>query len=341
MPRNGASRPETVSAAESCVRETPCDLCGGLEFELVAQRDRRGRALSTVLCKRCGLVSHLAIPSDQELLRYYQRHYRQEYHGQGRPAPHRIVRAWRRGEELTRLLGGGLNPGDGVLDVGAGLGCTIKQLELAGLAARGIEPGVEFQDFSRRELAAQIGIGTWQDLPSQPRYRLVLMVHVIEHLSSPRAALAHLRTTLAPGGQLYVECPNLYSPHAAPGRWFHPAHVYNFTPATLAMLCRGCGFQIDATLGDERDRNLRLLLSRAPANHALNTDGYQQAREALTRYNTLTYHLRWSYLRERCCGLLRDLSDHWRAASRVEKIVAQCQRGRAASGIGEPSRRAA
>lgn len=320
----------------------PCDLCQGLEFELVARRDRRGRELSTVLCRRCGLVSHLAIPSDEELLRYYQRRYRQDYHGQSRPAPHRIVRAWRRGAELARLLAPGLSPGDEVLDVGAGLGCTVKQLDLAGVAARGIEPGVAFQSFSQRELAARIGIGSWRDLPPQPRYRLVLLVHVIEHLNSPREALTHLRRTLAPGGQLYVECPNLYSPHAAPGRWFHPAHVYNFTPATLAMLCRGCGFHIDSALGGERDRNLRLLLSRSPEeDHTIDADGYEQSRQALTRYNMVTYHLRWSYLRDRCWGLLRDLSDHWRATPRVEKIVALCQGTGASDGQRELSLRRA
>lgn len=131
---------------------------------------------------------------------------------------------------------------------------------------------------------------------------------------------------MLPAGRLYVECPNLYSPHSAPGRLFHAAHVYNFTPATLAMLCRSCGYDIKATLSGERDRNLRYLLTPATrADSRLVPDSYARTQEALSRYNALTYHFRWGYLRERIRGLARDLSDHWRAAHRVREIIGQCQ----------------
>jgi SAM-dependent methyltransferase len=273
----------------------------------------------------------LAIPSDEELLRYYRRHYRRDYHGAAAPSAHRVVRAWRRGADLLRLLGPYLPAGGEVFEIGAGIGCTVKQFELAGFTASGIEPGAAFQEFAHRRLLARVTTGSWSQLAPVGRFDLVLLVHVIEHLGSPRTALAHVRRWLSPRGRVYVECPNLYSPHAAPRRLFHPAHVYNFTPATLSLLAARCGYRVEESLSHPRDRNLRVLLSRAPRGSDVGafdslTDSYSQTIEALCRYNTLTYHLRWCYARERLRGLLADASDHWRAAQRVEAIIAQCRR---------------
>ena len=61
------------------VRDASCDLCGQKDFETVAQRDRKGRELHTVVCRNCGLVSHARIPTEEELAAYYQRQYRHEY----------------------------------------------------------------------------------------------------------------------------------------------------------------------------------------------------------------------------------------------------------------------
>ena len=49
---------------------SPCDLCGGQTFELIAERDRRGNALQTVICRVCGLLSHAQLPTEEELADY-------------------------------------------------------------------------------------------------------------------------------------------------------------------------------------------------------------------------------------------------------------------------------
>src|SRR6476619_4618273 len=87
--------PENESAA---LPGKECDRCGGRQFEVVSRRDRKGKALDTAVCVRCGLVAHLNVPSDKELAEFYSHHYREEYHGETTPSPRRVVRAWRNGQ---------------------------------------------------------------------------------------------------------------------------------------------------------------------------------------------------------------------------------------------------
>ena len=173
------------SPSGAFVRDAKCDLCGADEVELLATRDRRGKPLRTVVCTRCGLLSHESIPSDEELADYYAHEYRHAYHGEGQPSAKRVLRAWNVGRAIYQRVQSFVHPGDRVFEIGAGLGCTVKAFDLEGFEASGIEPGVEFQSFSRGTLHADIENARLEDLAPVPAYDFVLLVHVIEHFSQP------------------------------------------------------------------------------------------------------------------------------------------------------------
>jgi len=177
--------------AEPIEREQPCDLCLGKCFEIISRRDRRGNDLTTVVCTRCGLVSHLRIPTDEELADYYGKAYRRDYHGEIAPSARRVIRAWNTGQGIFRRVHTFLQPGDRVFEVGAGIGCTVKAFELAGFDASGIEPGEGFHAFSRRRLHARIEN---KMLGQVPRHRTL-------QFSRPRAA-AYSRYSCARGAAL-------------------------------------------------------------------------------------------------------------------------------------------
>ncbi len=203
------------------LRQAPCDLCGQSDFHSIAQVDRRGNPLVTVVCRACGLISHEKIPSDQELADYYRENYRSDYHGEYTPSPYRVVREWNRGRELLRLLTPYLRRGETVFEIGSGIGCSVKNFECAGYDALGVEPGDGFRSFAADRLGATVLPGVLNDLPGEPLGDMALLVHVLEHLNSPTQALQHIRKLLHPGGRLYIEVPNAAAPHAAPGKMFH------------------------------------------------------------------------------------------------------------------------
>jgi SAM-dependent methyltransferase len=303
-----------------------CDLCAGVDFQRISDRDRDGRPLATCVCRSCGLVCHEVIPTDDELAAFYAYEYRPEYHNELHPSDRRIDRAWRNGQRILKQLKPFVPEGARVFEVGAGLGCTVKAFELAGFDAEGIDPGVAFAMFARKKLQADVTIADLFSLSSHPKYDLVLLVHVIEHFRSPQAALKLLRRMVRDGGRLYVECPNFAAPIARRSQLFHTAHVHNFTPQTLALLARRCGFRIERTLSSRDDPNLQVLLVGDRVDEgAEDPASYDATMHALQRAGTLRYHMRWDYLRRRVVKLLSYLDEHLSAKRRTAELLARCR----------------
>ncbi len=302
-----------------------CDLCGGQDFETISERDRRGHALRTVICRQCGLVMHDPVPSEEELARYYAEQYRMDYHGERTPSPRRVMRAWKNGERIHRRLAPLLSGKERVLEIGAGLGCTVKVFDLHGFDARGIEPNRDFNAYSRERLKSRVENTNLYDLPAKPAADLVLLIHVIEHFSSPRRALTHIHALLADGGRLYLECPNLTGPFATFGRMFHFAHVHNFTPETLIALARECGFVVEREFSRANAPDIEILFRKdkpAEAHGALS--GHAEAVKARLRsISWLGYHLRPAYWKRRLRKLWSYLVELLAARRFVRRLLAR------------------
>ncbi len=311
----------------TCLTPSPrCDLCQGGEFETVATRDRRGQPLETVLCTSCGLLSHARIPTEAELAGFYADHYRRDYHGETSPTARRVMRAWRKGELTLRRLVPFLRTTDRILEVGAGIGCTTKVLELAGFAAEGIEPNHGFRQYGLQQLHARLRSGSLFDLAPEARYDAVLLVHVIEHFRSPRRALDHIYQLLTPGGRLYVECPNAAALRPAAEQMFHFAHIHNFTAPTLNALARRAGFEVVTQFATPTDPNLRMLLVKTTGQHAaVDAESCRHTREALAAAGAVRYYLRGQYLRDRISLAMRAVAEFLMAGWYVRSRITKCQ----------------
>jgi len=317
---------ETCRQVRPFARKQPCDLCGGNRFEVVGKTDRHGDFLTTVVCRQCGLVSHGNIPTDNALALYYSKNYRRDYHGETTPSPHRVIRAWKNGQRLRQMLEPYLRPSDRVFEVGAGIGCTVKAFELAGYEASGVEPNEGFRGFSRDRLRSTVRSGCLDDVDLTKPHDLVLLIHVIEHFNRPSDSLRTIRQLIKPGGYLYVECPNVAAPHAAPGKLFHFAHVYNFTPRTLSMIARAGGFEVEKWFSAEQDKELRVLLKRVEEEQLeIDPQSYAATLEGLNRFSYFNYHFRLSYLLDRMRRLAVHWSEHAFSRQRLRQIIARCQ----------------
>jgi SAM-dependent methyltransferase len=150
---------------------------------------------------------------------------------------------------------------------------------------------------------------------------------VIEHFNSPSRALKTIHRLVRPHGRLYLECPNLAAPFAAPGRLFHVAHVYNFTPWTLLALAAKCGFELETWLSEPHDSNLEVLLRWVEQGREdLDPLGCSRTKERLACYSTLTYHLRTGYLANRLRKVASYLWEQWAARRFVGRLCAECAR---------------
>jgi len=305
-----------------------CDLCDSTDFSIVSASDRHGESLQTGLCRGCGLVMHLPVPSETEVAEYYAKRYRQDYHGEQKPSPRRVMRAWNNGERIYNQLSPYLKGDEAVFEVGAGIGCTVKAFETHGHQASGIEPNRDFNTYSREQLFTRIENINLYDLNDAGSPDLVLLIHVIEHFSSPKRALKHIHSLLAEGGLFYVECPNLTGPFATFDRMFHYAHIYNFTPKTLQLLAEKCGFEKISTLSCEGEPDIHMLFRKAKAKRKIAASGRYagEVEAAISQHNSLSYHLRPAYLLRRLRKLWSYTVEGLTAKLFVKRLLARLQK---------------
>lgn len=304
---------------------TACDLCQNDQFEPLAKTDRHGNLLNTVICSNCGLVRHADVPTEEDLDKFYSGPYREEYNGEKTPGPRRVMRAWRNGERICKQISSALPAGAKVLEVGAGIGCTVKVFEKAGFDSQGIDPGSEFLKYSRDSLHANVSICSLEDLPQNQDFDAVLLIHVIEHLRSPVTALKHIAGLLKPDGMFYVECPNLQAPFASRGRLFHYAHIHNYVPETLRQTGEVSGFKLQQRFGDDRDPNLQMLFRKsAEVTATAAPENVQQTLNDLHKAGFLPYHLRARYISDRIRQVSSYIEEYRKAEGFVKDLVQNC-----------------
>ena len=236
-----------VSANRSLHHRTasPCPLCAGSSAFLISRKARDGSALSTVLCRTCGLARTDPMPSEQELAAYYRDEYRSDYKGVTIPRTKHVLRAARLARHRLALLSPLLPPGASLLDLGAGGGEFVYLAGKAGFRARGVEPNAGYANYASQTLGLDIVPGTWQSLHTDAgSLGAVTMFHVLEHLPDPLACLRRLHLWLQPDGVLIVEVPHLLPAAGNPRNRFHRAHLLHFTPETLTLAFRLAGFDV-------------------------------------------------------------------------------------------------
>lgn len=166
--------------------------------------------------------------------------------------------------ELDRI--GPPRAGGRLLDIGAATGGFLKLARSRGWSVLGVEPAA-----GARRLAAADGIdlvADLADLANGPRFDVITLHHVLEHLTDPVEVLRAIRMRLIASGRVVIEVPNWRSTErmAAGTAWVDlrpEQHRWQFTPATLQDALRRAGYatlELD-TLGDPMPSPGTVLLS--------------------------------------------------------------------------------
>lgn len=242
----------------------PCNLCGSGRVWQVADRDRHGDPLRTVMCRDCGLVWTDPRPDDEANRTFYARDYRVRYKAASSPKLKHALRESRRAIARFRRIEPLLRTGARVLDVGAGAGFFPFVVQSRGYEVRGIEPNQGFCDWGCKVLGVQVSGGFLQDFDftGEP-FDLITLNHVLEHLPDPASALSTLRSWLKPDGVLVVEVPDVESDWHAPDKRFHIGHLYNFNRDNLLRLALAQGLAAQDVLIQPGTRHINVVLKRS------------------------------------------------------------------------------
>lgn len=251
--------------------EGQCILCGGKSGEAIYAQpnldldyaaSQHSLAVRTVVywaCHQCGTVSQQPIPSDTVLAKYYAHNMTpQESVANYHDYKAQVYQA--RIEFLTCTLGPALSSGE-TLEVGSANGLFLQALsDATGLRPMGIEPSLKAS-----QLASQAGIptlqGTLQSVDIsvlRDRFKLVVSMHTLEHVTDPQAFVKQLAECVAPGGYLYLELPdNGIIPGEQPIAWgdqISPVHIAHYTAEGLLQLVHAAGLTIRHLGSDDRFR---------------------------------------------------------------------------------------
>lgn len=150
-----------------------------------------------------------------------------------------------------------------LLEIGCGNGNRLALFRNLGWETNGIEPDAGAAQLARAKglnvLSATLQPGA---IPAAS-YNVILMSHVIEHVSDPQEIIRECHRLLRPGGLLVMLTPNTDSlGHRYFGRdWLHldpPRHLHLFNSRNLTKLCTDTGFRNIRTTTTPRDANWTL-----------------------------------------------------------------------------------
>ena len=135
-----------------------------------------------------------------------------------------------------------------LLDVGCGQGRSAKLFRAAGFEVTGVEPSARQARQARLAELTVVEARLETDRMGG-RFDAILLANALEHLDNPRAALRRCAGLLAPGGWLFVSCPNRLSwQRRLFGRawinWYAPFHLCHFAPQDLQALLAEAGLTI-------------------------------------------------------------------------------------------------
>ena len=196
---------------------------------------------TNILCHDCGLISHFK--DEGEMVTYADQAYRKGsasvYPPISLPWSTVSFNRWKHiAKIIERNIPKAVLSGYSILDFGGyngllaralkqhwGSDCTVADLDQEGL-----------------NFAGAMGFKTI-NLSEQPelteKYSLITMVHVLEHIEDPFAAVSSLVNALASDGSMYIEVPNLFG-----FPLIDNAHLSTFSLESLKLFCSAHGLEI-------------------------------------------------------------------------------------------------
>lgn len=244
---------ERMHRGDYPAENVPC-FCGApVERDvLVAERDRYGLPVRTVMCSRCGLLRSSPRLTAEATARFYDEDYRDLYTGEAVGAAGLFEQQRANGAARARRLAGLVEGSDTIYEVGCGAGGLLEVFAGLGKRVAGADLGEEYLTYGRSR-GLELVHGDAADLLAHTGEQadMVFLVHVLEHFLDLPTELGKLWRLLKPGGVLVVEVPGLWSvPSVYRGDlmlYLQNAHTYHFCGQTLDDVLSGCGFDVAYT----------------------------------------------------------------------------------------------
>lgn len=224
--------------------------CGNKEdFEVLAEKDRYGIPIRTVICLKCGLIMTNPRMTQKSYDSFYAEEYPYIYRAISAPDDNYFNRRVEYGKTVVRFIetyGGKV--GKDVLEIGCASGGIVKAFEDAGYHATGIDLSAQYIEYGKSK-GLNLNCGHSSTLLSRGgRYDIIVVNHVLEHFLDITAELKVIKNLLKDENSvLFVAVPGVKDLVCSYDSDFllmlQNAHIYNFTENTLTQVLQWKGFQ--------------------------------------------------------------------------------------------------
>lgn len=216
-----------------------CPLCGGERLK----RRWEVSGYTIVACEKCSLVFVQNLPSQEELVRYYDSIAGDEVYTDDNVECLKYYY-----ETLRKLIESRFQKRGKILDVGCSGGWFLDAME--GWERHGTEIIAADAQFARRKHGANIVAGRFEDYPLRENYfDVITLQDVFDHFPDPMVVLEKCHRMLRPGGGLVVKVHNISCLYAkVTGKSYYalvpPSHLFYYDGNTLARILAKTGFKV-------------------------------------------------------------------------------------------------
>lgn len=237
--------------------KNPCPECGGamalLHADLFDTRFGIDRRLDARRCVDCGWAMSDPVPSAEELTELYKDHYNFAGAKTGRYDDLRdkffASPAYGLWTKIDSDISFHTRRGRGrLLEIGCNEGRNLGFYQRSGFTAEGQEINPAAVEVARSR-GFTVHEGQIDAVRPDHTFDVVVLSQVLEHALDPVAMLKEAHRLLAPGGEVWVSCPNIESWSARLfGRywinWHVPFHITHFDCQSLARTAERVGFTV-------------------------------------------------------------------------------------------------
>ena len=202
-------------------RRESCPLCGWGEGFLIAEKDRYGLPLRTVVCGSCGFLFTQNPLNQTSALQFYSEQYRRLYDGADMDDAtwEKVVDEYFRTRRSTAdamadtipLLRSQEMRSLRIIEIGSGAGWNLAGFKECGASVCGYDPDENcVKAAGKRGIEVRLGL-VEEALRQGEQADVVIMNHMLEHVLDPVDVLAKCKQLLKPQGCLFVGVPGLTS----------------------------------------------------------------------------------------------------------------------------------
>lgn len=241
---------EKIDSDEYTFEKINCAICEGSDFELLAEKDRYGLYVSTVICRKCGLLQTNPRMTQESYNKFYDSLYRKLY-GESDSLDIFFNNQMLHGKEILEYVETKTHKefkNKLVVEIGAGAGGILQAFKNKNNKVFGLDLGSEYIKFGVGK-GLNLKVGTIKELKElNEKPDLVIYSHVIEHILDPYKELKELRKYLKKDSIVYIEVPGVKNLNRSYNqdflRYLQNAHVYHFSLKTLTNIAKKAGLDL-------------------------------------------------------------------------------------------------